>query len=1078
MRPLRLTLLGGFQARLEEGPPLVLPTRKSQALLAYLALPAGQPHPRDKLAALLWGDVDDQSARASLRQAVFGLRKALGDAEPPALLLPGDALALDPRAVDVDVAAFERLLVTGTPAALEDAARLYRGDLLSGFVIDEAPFEEWLVAERERLRELAVEALARLLAQQRNVGAAEPAVQTALRLLTLDPLQEAVHRTLMRLYAEQGRRGAALRQYQYCVEVLQRELGVEPEADTKRLYQEVLARRATRSTTAVPDRAGSAADSSAGRTPAERLPLIGRDKELARLQDGLWQSASDAGAAMAILGEAGIGQSSLVAALAGDALRAGAGVLIGLSHEAEQILPFGPWVDALRRAGVLAEQHVLESLKPVWRAELTRLLPEAAAPGLPPASEDYLRLFESVAQLLEQLARARPVLVVLEDVHWADEMTVRLLSFLTRRLADARVLLVLTARTEELADATTLHRVLDDLERQQRLVRLTPAPLSPGETTVLVRRLARVGTGEAEVERLGERVWTATEGNPFMVVETMRALDEGHEASEGQPLPMTDRLRRLIAGRLERLSERARQLADVAAVIGRDFEFVMLQRAARVDPDETACGLEELVRRGLVHGVGERFDFTHDRIRETAYARLLAPRRRLLHGDVACAMEELYGEYPAQHVAALGRHWFHAAVWTKAYPCLQRAGTAASAQSAHREAIAIFEQALQALEHLPRTAGWGEHAIDIRFELQHALLAFGAPERTETCLREAEALARELGDRRRLARACAYLATSFRRLSDHDRAIQFARRALDLAESEGDFATRVVATSFLGHIYETMGEYGLALDVLTPNIAALPGALTHERFGGPGAPGLSSRCRLALSLAERGDFAEALTHATEAIDIAEQVARPLEVCDACFAAAFVHLRQGEPERAFTVLEQGRFFGERGDLPVELALLASERGYACALAGRLDEGIDLLERASRDIESTGLRLRDALRATWLGESYLLAGRIDDALGMATVAANLARDRKERGVQAWAARLLGEVAARRDDPRLAETHYRAALRIADALGMRPLQAHCHLGLARVATAADSDESRAAMAAALRAFRSMEMSRWMIP
>jgi predicted ATPase len=794
--------------------------------------------------------------------------------------------------------------------------------------------------------------------------------------------------------------------------------------------------------------------------------LIGRETELARLDEGLRRHAGDAERLVIILGEAGIGKSSVVAAVAGELVAAGGRVLVGFSHEAEQILPFGPWVDALRRAGIVSDEHVLERLRPVWRAELTRLLPEASAPGLPLPSDDYLRLFEGVAQLLEQLAAGVSLLVVLEDVHWADEMTIRLLAFLTRRLARAPVRLLATARSEELGDAPILRRTLDDLERQQTLFRLALGPLSPADTTALVRRLARVGTGDSEVERLGERVWTATEGNPFMVVETMRALDEGHEAGEGQRLPITDRLRRLIGGRLDRLSERARQVIDVAAVIGRDFEFDLLQRAARVSADEVASGLEELVRRGLLHGVGERFEFTHDRIRETTDAELLAPRRRLLHGDVACAMEDLYGEYPVEHVAAIGRHWFHAAAWSKAYHCLRRAGVAASAQSAHREAVALFEQALEALDHLPRTADWGAEAIDVRFELQNALLAFGAPERTEKCLREAEALASELGDRRRLARACAFLATRFRRLSDHDRALASARRSLELAESEGDFATRVMATSFLGHIYETRGEYAHAVDVLRRNLAALPGALGHERFGSPGAPGLSSRCRLALSLAERGEFAEALAQATEAMAISEELARPLEVCDACFAAAFVHLRRGDAAGALAVLDSGRRFGERGDLPVELALLASEQGYACALAGRRDEAIALLERASRDIEASGLRLRDALRATWLGEAYLLAGRLDDALRIGTLALSLAREHKERGVEGWAARLLGDVAARRGDRGGGASRYENAMEIADALGMRPLRAHCALGLGTLF------DDPAHVAEASRAFRSMGM------
>src|SRR5438067_1811627 len=241
MTQLHLTLLGGFHARLQPGSAIALPTRKSQALLAYLALPPGRAHPRDKLAALLWGGIREDSARASLRQALFAIRKALGDTA--AVRQDADALALEPGAVDVDAESFERLVHEGAPAALERAAALYHGDLLSGFAVDEAPFEEWLLGERERVRELALEALAKVLAHQRKAGAAEAAMQTALKLLTLDPLQEPVHRALMRLYAEGGRRGAALRQYQQCVGVLARELGIEPEPQTKALYQEILRER-------------------------------------------------------------------------------------------------------------------------------------------------------------------------------------------------------------------------------------------------------------------------------------------------------------------------------------------------------------------------------------------------------------------------------------------------------------------------------------------------------------------------------------------------------------------------------------------------------------------------------------------------------------------------------------------------------------------------------------------------------------------------------------------------------------------------------------------------------------------
>src|SRR5438034_8777175 len=183
MARLDLSLLGGFQARLESGSPLALPTKKAQALLGYLAIPLGQAHARDKLAALLWGEIREESARASLRQALFAIRKALGETRPPALLLEGETLALNRSVVDVDVAAFERLVAEGTPEALAKAAALYQGDLLAGFAVDEPPCEEGLVTERERLRELASEGLAKLLAHQRKAGAGEAGVQTALKLL-------------------------------------------------------------------------------------------------------------------------------------------------------------------------------------------------------------------------------------------------------------------------------------------------------------------------------------------------------------------------------------------------------------------------------------------------------------------------------------------------------------------------------------------------------------------------------------------------------------------------------------------------------------------------------------------------------------------------------------------------------------------------------------------------------------------------------------------------------------------------------------------------------------------------------
>ena len=315
MPRLTLALLGGFQGRLDASAPLALPTRKTQALLAFLSLPPGRSHPREKLASLLWGGMLEPQARQGLRQSLFTLRKAVG-AEPPALLIDGKTVALNPALVEVDVMEFERQIAEGTPAALERAADLYRGELLEGLALREAPFEEWLLAERERLRELALEALAKLLRHQRDAGATEAALQTALRLLALDPLQEPVHRTVMRLYVQLGRRASALRQYQVCLGVSARELGVEPETATQQLYREILRQRPPRAASDVESPATARA--APAQTPASRdeilpreLPLVGREAEIHRLREVLNRAWTGHGHVVALIGEAGVGKTPL-----------------------------------------------------------------------------------------------------------------------------------------------------------------------------------------------------------------------------------------------------------------------------------------------------------------------------------------------------------------------------------------------------------------------------------------------------------------------------------------------------------------------------------------------------------------------------------------------------------------------------------------------------------------------------------------------------------------------------------------------------------------------------------------------
>src|SRR5437867_9022043 len=303
--------------------------------------------------------------------------------------MEGETIALNPATVEVDAAVFERLVSERTPGALERAVTLYHGDLLEGIGVNEAPFAEWLTSERERLRELALQAFANLLAHQSKAGQTQRAIQTAVRLLAIDASQEVVHRALMRLYARQGRRGAALKQYQVCVAALQRELGTEPEPETKQLYQEILQRRASEPLKfAAPEpthrresRRPSPESSSELITPD--APLIGREVELARLREALEKASRGDGQVVAITGEAGIGKSSLLMALAAEAEARRVRILLGRSYQTEQVLAFGPWVDALRSGHVVAEVEVFGGLAPLWRAELARLLPQLHVEGEP-----------------------------------------------------------------------------------------------------------------------------------------------------------------------------------------------------------------------------------------------------------------------------------------------------------------------------------------------------------------------------------------------------------------------------------------------------------------------------------------------------------------------------------------------------------------------------------------------------------------------------------------------------------------------------------------------------------------------
>jgi DNA-binding SARP family transcriptional activator/energy-coupling factor transporter ATP-binding protein EcfA2 len=1073
MARLKISLLGGFRVACDGHPRLSLTRKKGQALLALLALRPGTGYPRDALTALLWSDARDEQARHSLRQELHELRRALAPTKTRALIVDAERIALSADAVEVDVASFERLAAEATPEALKRAAALYEGDLLAGVGVRETAFEDHLRSERERLRQRAFSVLTRLLDHQSQRNLVEAAIETALRLLGMDATQETVHRALMMLYARNGRRAAALRQYQECVEVLQRELGVEPEAATRQLYRQILAASGSAPTPAEPP----VKRAPGGRTVARHTdrfgvdpPLAGRQADLATLRDALERACTRRGHVVAIIGEAGVGKTRIVTELAALARDRDARTTIGRAYETAQVLAFGPWVDALRVA-LSAAPEALAALEPAWRAELARVLPEAAARAPRPADPaDTTRIFQAIEQLIDRLAARQPLMIVLEDAHWADDLTLRLAAYLGRRLERRAILLVLTAREENLGDAAMLEVALKEL--RDRLLTVPLSPLSRAETTSLVRSLSRAERDAAALSRLDERAWAVSAGNPLLVVETVRALRDA-PADHGTALPT--RVRELVLTRLARLSERARRVVAIASLIGRESEFRLLQHCAGLDDRDAAEVVEELVRRRVFHGVGERLDFTHDRIREAARTELVAAQVPSLHRLIATSMETIYAGDLESHTAALAAHCRDGELWEKAVTYLMRAGMRAAERSAHREAGAAFEQVLAALARLPESSRTLELAIDIRLALHTSCYALAEIDRGYQALRDAEAPAAKLGDARRSALLACQTGQYFWVTGRSREALPLFEHAATVAKSLDDFALLMSSTLYIGSSRFCLGDLRESEDAFRRVIDALRPAAAGEKLGLHGLPLVFAASGLAAVLAEQGRFAEARALGEESVQIAESLSHAYTLVFALRILGHALTVEGRLDEAVRILERGRALSEDTSLRSLAPNILASLGYAYAMdrrrpPGRLEpniewslgyaqvrggdaEGVPMLARALETLEQFNQRVWYSVLLCQLAEAWLVADDVDRARQCAERAHALAVERGERGFEAAALRMLGAVAARATPPDVdaARRHYTSALRLAQERGLRPLTAHCHSDLAALYEAA---------------------------
>jgi class 3 adenylate cyclase/tetratricopeptide (TPR) repeat protein len=829
----------------------------------------------------------------------------------------------------------------------------------------------------------------------------------------------------------------------------------------------------------------------------ELTRFVARQAEIEAIHQALEQAGAGHGQIVAVIGEPGVGKTRLFYELI-CSHRTHGWLLFeshGVSHgKATPYLPLRDLLKAYfqieaRDDGARVREKLTgklltldEALRPTLPALLTLLdvpVEDSEWQALDPPQRRQ-RTLDALKRLLLRESQVQPLAVVCENLHWIDTETQAFLDSLVESLPTARVLLLVNYRPE--------YQHAWGSKTYYTQIRLDPLPPTSAQTLLQ----ALLGD-DAELAPLERILIERTEGNPFFLEESVRTLVESRVLA-GEPgayrlarapatiqVPAT--VQAVLAARMDRLPAEDKILLQTAAVIGKDVPFPLLQAIAEL-PEETLRGAltrlqaaEFLYEASLFPEL--EYTFKHALTQEVAYESLLQERRRAFHARIVGAMEYLYLDRMEEQVERLAYHALRGEGWGKALAYSRQAGVKAAARSAHREAVGCFEQALVALQHLPEHQDICEQAIDLRFSLRNALLPLGEHDRTFDHLRAAETLAATLNDQPRLGRACAYQAEYFRMTGNSARAVESGERALALAIALGDFALEVMATFFLGTAYHALGDYRRAVDCFRRNVTSLTGELIRERFGMTGFPAVMSRTWLVSCLADLGAFDEGTARGEEAVQLAETVDHPFSLTQAYFALGSLYLRKGDLHQAIPVLERGLALCQVANILTWVPPVAAALGHAYALAGRVAEALPLLQKAAAQDISRGISAGHARWVAYLSEAYLLTDHMDEAAGLARSALALARDLKAQGNEAYALWLLGKIHAYQDPQEVeaAEAAYRQALNLAEELGMRPLLAHCHLGLGTLyAKVGRLAQGHAALSTAIGLFQAMAMTFWL--
>ena len=1001
---LKVRLLGAVEIVLDGRRLRAFNSLRLQGFFALIALRRETQH-RSRLAFELWPDSEEGQARTNLRKLLHDLRHSLPDI--------AEFIEIDNETVrwistgpsEVDVLGFRDAIAAGD---LELAARLYSGDLLP------ASYDDWILDERAKLRAEAHAAFVQLTKEAAQRADHRTTIRYAQRVIDQEPTDEAAVRMQIEAHLALGDRAAALSSYHRCAEALDRDLGVAPGEAIRTMYRQIRAATVNREEVRGDDLA-----------PVAESPFVGRDLELNQLKKA-WSTVREGGAHLVLLaGEPGIGKSRLAMEFGRCVQAEGYVVASARAYEAAGRLPWGPVIDLLRSDAL--RSHI-DTLDTVWRAELARLLPElldAVQPSGSSQSGDVAqrhRLFDAVNRAITAGDRTR--LLIIDDLQWCDAETIELIGFVVRSGRATPVLIVGTVRLEEIPQHHHLVTLVDALGHDHAVTTVPLDRLDEATTATLAVRLSAEDTIDPE---LAARLWRETEGNPLFVIEALRA----GISSDGSQAVLTPTMRAVLGARLGQLTDGARRLAEVGAVIGRPFSVGLIVSATGIGEHELVDHVDELWRRRIIREQGLTYDFSHDKLRAVALEMVSPARRRQLHRAVAEAlMMEHHGDVEAV-TPQLAAHYDQAGMVEPAIDAYRRAGARAVAVSALDEAVTMFRRALSLLTDLTTSPKRDALELDIRIALGSPLVALegygsdGAHRLYERALSLCRKLHRPVDAPILRGLGLARLqGCRFNDCSELGQALLDDERHDPIAITEGRYLLGVSAF--------WRGDLAMARQYLEGAIEAYDVSRRDEHLALYAQdPKVVCLVRLAWVELWAGDAGRANETARSALEIAVELDHLMTLAYVTTYAAIIAAESEELPHLAELLSDAELLWKRLSERYLLVVLEALQGWLEVCEGS-PAGIEKIVRSVARSRTDGETLHLTYCLLLLARARGVAGELDQGRAATREGLSWSHSRNQRYLEAEFWRVDGELAYRSGEAEAAAASLRNAVELASKQG----------------------------------------------